>query len=190
MKRPNQGRRIVVALRAAPLITLLATTAWAQSGLRGRYFDSSTPPPAGTAGDFERIDPRIDFSWSLDSPDGTTIEADDAYSERWTGLVHASAPGAWTFTTLSNDGARLWVNGTLVIDHWSQHFNQERSGTISLPAAGWYPIQLEHFNQGGSAVIRLSFEGTLRKTSTAAISATTLAPHSGRRVLASQTRWI
>ena len=80
------------------------------------------------------------------------------WSARWTGQIQAQYSEQYTVCTETDDGARLWVNGTLVLDHWvgqgptewcyntpsnvvSQH--QSGAGSISnvtLPAAGAYTI--------------------------------------------------
>src|SRR5262245_16772600 len=145
-------------LLAAALITGSAALD-AQAGLLGRYFTASVPPPVGAGGDFQRVDPTIDFAWTLDAPDGTPITPDDLYSERWNGWVHVDTEGDWTFTVTSNDGARLWVDEQLVVDDWSVHSTHQQAGTLTLSPAGWYPVQLEHFNQGGTAVLRLDYAG-------------------------------
>ncbi len=108
-----------------------------------------------------RVDPIIDFTesdWG-DAPAGTAVTADDTYSERWTGWVKIDNPGNWTFSTVSNDGVRLWVNDQQLIDHWNQHKATEDSATINFSQPGWYPIRLEHFQQNGTVTIQLSFAG-------------------------------
>ena len=91
-------------------------------------------------------------------PPGTTVTPDDNYSERWIGWVFIDTPGDWNFITTSNDGVRLWVNETEIISQWNQHALQTDTGTINLDR-GWFPIELEHFQQGGTAEITLSFSG-------------------------------
>ena len=40
----------------------------------------------------------------------------------------------YTFYTSTDDGVRLWVNGVLLINHWSDQSNTEWSGSIALVA--------------------------------------------------------
>ena len=131
----------------------------AAAGLRGEYFDVQDPPALGTLGDDRRTDLTIDFTWLGDAPDGTSISPDDEYSERWVGSVFIEASGSWTFTTTSNDGVELFVDGVNLISNWTQHANTVDSASQSFAAAGWYPLRLEHFNDGGTATIKLEFEG-------------------------------
>jgi hypothetical protein len=130
-----------------------------EPGLLGEYYDAKSPPGDDSPADFARVDPVLDFSWPGDAPDGTSIAADDQYSERWSGLVSVPSAGTWTFTTTSNDGVRLWVDGQLIISNWTQHTATDDSAAINLPAPGWYPIRLEHFNDGGTAIVRLLYQG-------------------------------
>ena len=129
------------------------------AGLRGEYFNEITLPALGTLGDDRRTDATIDFFWSGDAPDGTTITPDDEYAERWVGSVFIEASGSWTFTTTSNDGVELFVDGVNLISNWTQHATTVDSASQSFSAAGWYPLRLEHFNDGGTATIKLEFEG-------------------------------
>jgi hypothetical protein len=132
--------------------------AGAATGLRGEYFDAGTPPAAGTLGDDRRTDTTVDFTWTGNAPDGTTITADNVYSERWDGAVFIEATGSWTFTTTSDENVKLWVDDQLVIDAWDSHSTQDDSGALSFSSVGWYPIRLEHGNETGSSTIKLFFE--------------------------------
>lgn len=125
-----------------------------QPGLLGEYFDDEHL----TEFVMERVDPQIDFGgedWSL-APQGTAVQPDGKYSDRWTGFVHIPTEGAWTFITTSNDGVRLWIDDQLVINQWSKHVEAEHRKTVKLKP-GWRPIRLEHFQQDLDAVIRLEY---------------------------------
>ncbi|MFO8008405.1 MAG: sugar-binding protein, partial [Candidatus Brocadiia bacterium] len=63
----------------------------------------------------------------------------------------------YTFTTRSDDGVRLWVNGQSVIDNWTDHGPTYDSGTIALSAGTKYDIQLDYYENGGGAVCQLSW---------------------------------
>ncbi len=63
----------------------------------------------------------------------------------------------YTFYTTSDDGVRLWVNGTQVINNWTDHGPTENSGTIALTAGVPVDIKLEYYENGGGAQIHLSW---------------------------------
>lgn len=118
-------------------------------GLRGEYFNESN----FTAPAFTRTDATVDFDWALGSP-GSTMDA-DSFSVRWTGTVTPRFTETYTFITRADDGARLWVNGQLLVDDWVLHPVTEKSGTITLQAGQAYSIRFETFEAGGSAVAQL-----------------------------------
>jgi hypothetical protein len=66
--------------------------------------------------------------------------------------------GNYTFQTTSDDGVRLWVNGTLVIDNWTMHGSTiDRSLAIALKAGFFYEIRLEYFESQNGAVAKLAW---------------------------------
>jgi hypothetical protein len=120
------------------------------SGLLGEYFVSASL----TGLQLSRIDSTIDFNWPA-APD-LGVPADQ-FSVRWTGQVQPRFTGRYTFYTQSDDGIRLWIKGTLLIDHWNQHGTAEDSGQINLVAGQKYDIKLEYFDQSQTAVVQLSW---------------------------------
>ena len=69
----------------------------------------------------------------------------------------APVTGTYTFTTTSDDGVRLYVNGQLLVDNWTDHAATQNSGTLSLVAGQKYDIRLEFYERGGLATARLSW---------------------------------
>ena len=123
----------------------------AGTGLTGEYFDD----PTLATSMLTRIDPQINFQWNAGSPAAGI--ASDNYSVRWTGQIEPRTTGHYVFTTLSDDAARLWVDGQLIIDDWISHGPQERRGEIFLNA-GRHNIQIEYFETTGSSTMELYWE--------------------------------
>ncbi|WP_371539978.1 PA14 domain-containing protein [Flavobacterium sp. Arc3] len=123
-----------------------------RKGLKGEYFNNAnfTGAPVLT-----RIDPRVDFNWGGLSPDASI--PNDRFSVRWSGQVEPLYSQNYTFTTNSDDGVRLWVNGVKLIDDWNDHGPADRSGSITLTAGVKYNIVLEYYENAGGAVSRLSW---------------------------------
>ncbi|QDV39733.1 PA14 domain-containing protein [Tautonia plasticadhaerens] len=131
------------------------------------------PPPVGGDGDglsatyynnmnftgstVARVDPTVNFDWGNGSP-SSAIGA-DTYSARWSGQVEAPASGTFTFYTVGDDGVRLWVDGRLLVDNWSDHAPVEDSGRIALEAGRRYDVRMEYYENGGGAVARLLWSG-------------------------------
>ena len=127
----------------------------AGDGLTGEYFnESNLTSLAGT-----RVDSVVNFSGDALGDDAQgMVASDDVYSIRWSGWVNIEQAGQWQFTTFSNDGVRLWVDGTQLIDNWTTHTSTRDDGSITLDV-GWHPIQLEYFQQNGTTDARLLFSG-------------------------------
>ena len=61
----------------------------------------------------------------------------------------------YTFYTTSDDGVRLWVNGTRIINNWTDHSAKEDKGTIALIANQPVSIVMEYYDNTGAAVAQL-----------------------------------
>jgi hypothetical protein len=86
-------------------------------GLKADYFnnDSLEGKPV-----LSRTDKTLDFDWGMGSPD--SLVATDHFSARWTGtLTVPKSAGDVVLATVADDGARVWLDGKLVIDAWGPH---------------------------------------------------------------------
>jgi glucose/arabinose dehydrogenase len=121
-------------------------------GLTGQYFDSLD----FTALRITRTDATVNFDFGTGSPDPSI--APDTFAIRWTGTVTPRFTQPYTFYTTSDDGIRVFVNGALVINNFTDHPPTENSGTTTTLTAGQaYPIQIDFYENGGGAVARLSW---------------------------------
>jgi hypothetical protein len=78
------------------------------------------------------------------------------FSTRWAGYITPPVSGTYTFYTMANKGVRLWMNDTLVIDHWANTTTNEYSTAITLTAGHTYPIRMEYYNNA-TALAKLSW---------------------------------
>jgi hypothetical protein len=98
----------------------------------------------------------VNFSWSTGSA-GPGVNA-DSFSVRWTGKVEPPTTGQYTFQTTSNDGVRLWINGVLVVDNWTNHATVTNNApVITLTKNVRYAITMEFYDNTGAAVARLKW---------------------------------
>jgi PA14 domain/FG-GAP-like repeat len=121
------------------------------TGLLGQYYNGLNFDNLALT----RIDPTIDFNWTLGSP-GSAIGT-DRFSVRWTGKIQPLYSEAYTLYVRSDDGIRLWINGKLIIDDWTLHGLLEQKNTITLAADQIYDIKLEYYENTGGAASRLSW---------------------------------
>jgi hypothetical protein len=80
------------------------------------------------------------------------------YAVRFRGIITIPAAGDWTFSTTSDDGSVLWINGVKVVDNDGSHASATQSGTITLPA-GSALFDLKYFFAIGTAGISASWSG-------------------------------
>ena len=66
--------------------------------------------------------------------------------------------GSWKFSTLSDDGIRVLVNGKPVIENWTWHAPTRDSGTFLQPEDAEVTVTVEHFEIDGFAVLNLDIE--------------------------------
>jgi uncharacterized repeat protein (TIGR03806 family) len=113
-------------------------------GLAAEYFNNSDlSDPVLT-----RVDASVIFNWGAESPD-PSIDA-DTFSVRWTGQLEAEFSETYTFYTGGYGGFRLWVDGKVIIDHWTDAAGVY-SGLLDLNAGQRVDIQLEYFDNDGTA---------------------------------------
>ena len=125
-------------------------------GLSATYFDNVDL----TGPSISRVDRTVDFDWGLASPD-PLIDA-ETFSARWTGKVVPQFTETYTFTTSSNDGVRLWVDGRLIIDQWVPGRTSEYSGSIELIGGQKHDLVLEYFDNIDKASMKLHWESASR----------------------------
>ena len=131
-------------------------------GLKAEWFSNQgeqhtlLPELANKIPDLITVENQI--SWASSGAAWTTSSAgnlpwDDEFSLRASGYINVPTDGTYTFEIESDDGSRLWVDGTLVADNDGHHGMQTVMGTIDLEA-GLNSINLEYFeNLGGAGLI-------------------------------------
>lgn len=100
-----------------------------------------------------RDDSAVDFDWGLGSPAPGIVPA-ERFSARWTKVV-GFTPGRYRFTTVSDDGVRLWVNNRLLIDRWLDMSATSVSNAIDIPGSS--EVRLEYFEGVGAANVHLTW---------------------------------
>lgn len=112
-----------------------------ERGLLARYYNNINleGPPV-----LERIDKQIDFRWGGSPHPKISGE----FSVRWEGRIKIDLSDNYTFYIYSDEGVRLFVDDTPVIDTWSaQTRTMENSGKAKLKR-DFHQIKIEYyFNQ-------------------------------------------
>ncbi|MGY5127053.1 alpha-L-fucosidase [Streptomyces nigrescens] len=128
-----------------------AAPAGTGTGLTARSWanDSFTGPPAVTT-----VDPTVNKSYRFDGSPGPVIPA-DRFSTRWTGSIQPRYDETYTFTTVSDDTVRLWIDGNPVIDSATPHGPKADKGTVTLKAGHRHRIRIDYTEQTGEAHMKL-----------------------------------
>jgi hypothetical protein len=99
-----------------------------------------------------RVDPGIDFNWRAGTP-GPAVPGDH-FQVRWTGWLRAPVAGLYLLEVESNDGTRLWIDGQPLIEDWIDHPPTRSDGLVYLEA-GWHRLQIDYYEDRGTASIHL-----------------------------------
>ncbi len=129
------------------------------TGLLGQYWSNTTAVVFSnvnfaTAATLTRTDAVVNFNWSSTPPSAAVGQTN--FTARWTGCVQPQFTENYTFTTIADDGVRLWVNGQLLVNDWTPHTNAAtNSGAITLNAQQLYNVRLEYFQNANTTVAQL-----------------------------------
>lgn len=118
------------------------------------YFNNTSV--SGTAAK-TRTDGTISFDWGTGSPDGA-VQADN-FSARWTKRVNF-ADGHYRFKAGSDDGIRVWIDVTLIIDEWHGNTEGYRTYEVDLYSltGGDHDVKVEYYEATGGARVDFCWE--------------------------------
>jgi hypothetical protein len=101
-----------------------------------------------------RNDPKVEFDWDTQAP--AVGVPQDTFAARWTRTLDL-APGLYRFSLRANDGVRLYVNGTRLIDEWHSS-NGSATYTTELVLSGSTALRLDYYDNTAKALVSLSWE--------------------------------
>jgi hypothetical protein len=101
----------------------------------------------------KRIDPTIDFDWGLGTPDPALPKS--GFSIRWTGLLRLPSPGRYEITALANAGARVWLDGKLVIDGPDLSHHPKGAKVLLEAESTLIPVRVDYWDTSGTSHMRL-----------------------------------
>lgn len=101
-----------------------------------------------------RTDAKVEFNWGFGSPDAARIFADN-FSARWTRNITFKS-GVYRFGVQADDGFRLYVDGTLVLDQFGYQGEVAKAVDVVVPA-GTRQVRLDYVERGGRALVKLNY---------------------------------
>lgn len=99
-----------------------------------------------------RTDPVIDFDWKWEAP--TPDMPTNQFSVRWTGTF-AFAKGRYRFTTTTDDGVRVYIDGRLILNSW-RPMRGSRYVTVPIEP-GDHVVRVEYFEAMQAAKARVAW---------------------------------
>jgi hypothetical protein len=119
------------------------------AGLNGEYFANENLAGVPTP----ETGVNINHYWSTGGPS----VGSNNFSARWTGFIKAPATGKFIISLGSDDGARLWLNDSLVINHWNIHAITYDNAEVNLVKDQLIKIRVEYFEHTGDAEVKLKW---------------------------------
>jgi LysM repeat protein len=146
------GQRLVIPGTApAPAPRPTATPKPSSSGAwKGEYFAGTTPSGGPR---FVRYDSAINFHWGVAAPDPRL--GVDEFSAHWTRSFLFKG-GLYRFKVTVDDGARVWVDGNLILDAWQIQPETDYQVDVVL-SPGYHIIAVDYFDAQAVATIQFSF---------------------------------
>jgi beta-glucosidase len=132
--------------KSVPADALCANANCTEHGLRGEYFSNMTLDGAPV---LTRTDAAVDFNWGDTALSPQLV---NKYSIRWTGFLVPPESGDYLLGFTGEDGFRVWLDDSLVVEDWTQHRPANTSTKpIHLEKGHAYALKIEYFQN-----IRLS----------------------------------
>ncbi|MEO2049650.1 MAG: PA14 domain-containing protein, partial [Pirellulales bacterium] len=127
-----------------------------QQGIKVDYF---YPSPNNVAKEtLAKIEPKASGIVPVIELDIPQRKQKDQFALRFTGAIHIPKAGKYTFFTNSDDGSRLYIDKTLVVNNDGTHGMSKKKGSITLPR-GSHPIVVTYFDNGGNDGLDVSWKG-------------------------------
>jgi hypothetical protein len=135
----------------------VTTQAVPTNGLKGEYFDNT---------DFTGTT-KLRYDATVNRNPGTAAPISGiqptTYSVRWTGQIMPAFNETYTFTVTYSDGARLMVNGQVLVNDWVDGAKRTKTGAIALQANTKYDIRVESYrNATNPGTIKLEWQSKSR----------------------------
>jgi uncharacterized protein YkwD/chitodextrinase len=140
---------IQVVIPAAPASS--GSCAAAVGAFTGCYFSNITLSGEPV---LVRTDTQINFDWGGNPPERSVARG--YFSVQWQGSFDFSE-GAYTFSTLTSDGMRLYIDGNLILDHWNDQAATQYTVSQTV-SQGSHVIMVQYFEQTGSSTAHVTWQ--------------------------------
>jgi parallel beta-helix repeat protein len=135
----------------------------AVAGLQVRYY--YVPPLDGSLGSMPTLSNpfRVETTQTLSFPSTTGLVGSSGLTDkvalRCTGKIKLPTADTYTFYLTSDDGAKLYIDGTLRVDNDGIHTVLERSASVAL-SAGLHDVRVDYYDATGPSMLRLELRSS------------------------------
>jgi hypothetical protein len=160
-RRPLAAAVLLPTLLSVTLLTAPAAGAAEpppqEPGVTLRVFDVQTDLDAlctlkpGQTPNVDTLQPRVD--WTTPEDFGGLA---DRFVAQALGYLTAPTTGTYDFRLVSDDGSRLILDDTVVVDHDGLHPPTAKDGSIQL-SAGYHALRIDHFERDGGQQLSLQW---------------------------------
>ncbi len=119
-------------------------------GLKGIYYNNVSLEGKPI---IERTDAKIDFQWTLFSPDPKLNY--DFFSCRWTGNITAPKTGKFKIGIEGNEGYKLYLNNKLLINTWDKQSYSTNVAEFNFEKDKDYKLKIEYKEPSGNSRLKL-----------------------------------
>ncbi len=159
---PSTGSFFSAVLLLTTALTLIAPPAQAapppqEPGVTLRVYDLQTDLAklctlkAGQTPNIDKLMPAVDWTTTADFGLG------DRFLSEVTGNINVTTAGTHAFRLVSDDGARLRIDGTVVVNHDGLHGPTAKDGSIQL-GQGYHTLRIDHFDNDAGQQLTLQWQ--------------------------------
>jgi hypothetical protein len=149
------GRRAALTLGGVVAFGLLALRPWTYQGV-GQWHGAYYPGKDFRGEPDTRREADVDFSWGL-LPPTDSIPA-DRFAARWTTCLNLDKDVEASFMLIADDGAKLLIDGEVVIDLWEPPEDVEMPfshGREHALTSGVHRVEVEYREEDEAAEVHL-----------------------------------
>ena len=155
-KAVNQIKIHILAAFCGVILLLLQSSVQAANYLEGKAYNQHNRYTSVGSSFSGTVIQTYNFT-TINETNTNPAGRGDYFSLLIEGFIYASIDGAYEFETFTDDGVRVVVDGTLIINNWTNHGPTIDTGTVNL-SRGWIPIRIENYEWGGGHRLRFRWK--------------------------------
>jgi beta-glucosidase len=169
------------ALTDVSVVPVPSSVLHAPDGVRGLRAEFFTNKNLEGEPILRRVDEAVNFDWGMSTP-AAGVPADD-FSVRWTGKLVPTISGTYRFGAIADDGVRIYLDGKLIAEDWTEHAPTTVTGEVTLEAGKSYDVKMEYYESKIGAVAKLVWQPPTKQTGSPFAEAVSLAKETDAVVL-------